>query len=137
MLLLLAVFPQAVWVIIVISSLTVASLFLGTSIVDFLNSSVVTTIESTTVSLQVVQIVSDLVVAFSVVIHVVHSQEVYFPTVIVCNINQIKKSLFSSLRKSAALADVETGEIEDLLYQQERRIHVQKQWVFNSVRNQC
>ena len=73
------------------------------------------------------------------VIHFVHSclQEVYFPTVIVCNINQIKKSLFSSLRKSAALADVETGEIEDLLYQQERRIHVQKQWVFNSVRNQC
>ena len=57
--------------------------------------------------------------AVSVVIHVVHSQEVYFPTVIVCNINQIKKSLFASLRKSAALADVETGEIEDLLYQQE------------------
>ena len=49
-----------------------------------------------------------------------HFQEVYFPTVIVCNINQIKKSLFASLKKSSALASVDTGEIEDLLYHQER-----------------
>ena len=44
---------KAVWVIIVFSSLTVASFFLATSIVDFVNRSVVTTIESTTASLQV------------------------------------------------------------------------------------
>ena len=58
-----------------------------------------------------------------------HFQEVYFPTVIVCNINQIKKSLFASLRKSSALADVETGEIEDLLYHQERQIQFMSDWV--------
>ena len=89
---------KAAWVIIVFSSFTVASFFLATSIVDFVDKSVVTTIETTTASLQ----------------------EVYFPTVIVCNINQIKKSLFASLRKSSALAGVGPGEIEDLLYHQER-----------------
>ena len=44
---------KAAWVIIVFSSFTVASFFLATSIVDFVNRSVVTTIESTTASLQV------------------------------------------------------------------------------------
>ena len=48
---------------------------------------------------------------------------------IVCNINQIKKSLFASLRKSSALASVGTGEIEDLLYHQERWIHFYFRWV--------
>ena len=47
--------PKAVWVVIVFSSLTVASFFLATSIVDFVNRSVVTTIGSTTASLQVLQ----------------------------------------------------------------------------------
>ena len=52
---------------------------------------------------------------------------------IVCNINQIKKSLFASLRKSSALASVDTGEIEDLLYHQERGIHMHLEWTNSAV----
>ena len=46
---------------------------------------------------------------------------------IVCNINQIKKSLLASLRKSSALASVDTSEIEDLLYHQGSFVD---QWIY-------
>ena len=44
---------KAVWLFIVVASLGVASVFLATAVEDFLNRSVVTTIETTTASLQV------------------------------------------------------------------------------------
>ena len=44
---------KLVWLVIVVASLGVASVFLATAIVDFMTRSVVTTIETTTASLQV------------------------------------------------------------------------------------
>jgi len=41
------------WLVIVLASLGVASVFLATAVIDFTRSSVVTTIETTTASLQV------------------------------------------------------------------------------------
>ena len=58
---------------IVLASLAVATIFLHASIQDFTSSTVVTTIATTTASLS----------------------EVYFPSVILCSINQIRKSLFT------------------------------------------
>ena len=44
---------KLVWLVIVVASLGVASIFLATAIVDFMDRSVVTTFETTTASLQV------------------------------------------------------------------------------------
>ena len=63
---------KVLWLLIVSSSLAVAALFLHTSIMDFTSATVVTTIDTTTTPLS----------------------EVYFPSVILCSINQIRKSLF-------------------------------------------
>ena len=57
---------------IVLASLAVATIFLYTAVVDFTSSTVVTTIATTTAPLS----------------------EVYFPSLIICSINQIRKSLF-------------------------------------------
>ena len=59
---------KIVWTIIVLASIVVASLFIYKSAEDFTKSTVVTTIQSTTVPLS----------------------EVYFPAVTVCNINQVR-----------------------------------------------
>ena len=58
---------KIVWGLIVLASIAMASTFIYTATEDFLNSTVVTTIQSTTVPLS----------------------EVYFPAVTVCNINQV------------------------------------------------
>ena len=64
---------KVLWLMIVLASLAVATIFLHASIQDFTSSTVVTTIATTTASLS----------------------EVYFPSVILCSINQIRKSLFT------------------------------------------
>ena len=64
---------KILWLMIVLASLAVATIFLHASIQDFTSSTVVTTIATTTASLS----------------------EVYFPSVILCSINQIRKSLFT------------------------------------------
>ena len=61
-----------VWLLIVIGALGVALFFLYMAVVDFTSSTVVTTIETTTAPLS----------------------EVFFPTIILCSINQIRQSLF-------------------------------------------
>ena len=61
-----------VWLLIVIGALGVAVFFLYMAIEDFTSSTVVTTIETTTAPLS----------------------EVFFPTIILCSINQIRQSLF-------------------------------------------
>ena len=66
---------KIVWGIIVVASIIVASIFIYKAAEDFTKSTVVTTIQSTTVPLS----------------------EVYFPAVTVCNINQV---LFSVMGKS-------------------------------------
>ena len=63
---------QVLWLMIVLASLAVAAIFLYTAVVDFTSSTVVTTIATTTAPLS----------------------EVYFPSLIICSINQIRKSLF-------------------------------------------
>jgi len=69
---------KILWLMIVLASLAVATIFLHASIMDFTSSTVVTTIATTTASLS----------------------EVYFPSVILCSINQIRKSLFRGLEVS-------------------------------------
>ena len=70
---------------IVLASLAVATIFLHASIQDFTSSTVVTTIATTTASLS----------------------EVYFPSVILCSINQIRKSLFTvSLQSRPELSEM-------------------------------
>ena len=71
---------------IVLASLAVATIFLHASIQDFTSSTVVTTIATTTASLS----------------------EVYFPSVILCSINQIRKSLFT-------VSQILTGRFLDLI----------------------
>ena len=72
---------------IVLASLAVATIFLHASIQDFTSSTVVTTIATTTASLS----------------------EVYFPSVILCSINQIRKSLFTvSLHSRPELSEMST-----------------------------
>ena len=61
-----------VWLLIVIGALCVAAFFLYMAANDFTNSTVVTSIETTTAPLS----------------------EVFFPTIIICSINQIRQSLF-------------------------------------------
>ena len=63
------------WILIIIASIGVASFFLFTSVDDFTSRYVVTNIDTTTASLH----------------------DVYFPSVIICNINQIRKSLLNGL----------------------------------------
>ena len=65
---------KIVWTIIVLASIIVASLFIYKAAEDFTKSTVVTTIQSTTVPLS----------------------EVYFPAVTVCNINQVSNSTNSA-----------------------------------------
>ena len=65
---------KIVWGLIVLASIAMASTFIYTATEDFLNSTVVTTIQSTTVPLS----------------------EVYFPAVTVCNINQVSTVMFIS-----------------------------------------
>ena len=60
---------KIVWSVIVLASVAVASLFIYEAAEEFTKSTVVTTIQSTTVPLS----------------------EVYFPAVTVCNINQVRK----------------------------------------------
>ena len=102
---------KIVWGIIVVASIIVASIFIYKAAEDFTKSTVVTTIQSTTVPLS----------------------EVYFPAVTVCNINQvlfsvmgksitqgIKITLFSQVRKSF-FNDLNINNnvsIVDLLYEQ-------------------
>merc|ERR1719397_402527 len=69
---------KILWLMIVLGALGVATIFLHASIVDFTSSTVVTTIATTTAPLS----------------------EVYFPSVILCSINQIRKSLFTGLEVS-------------------------------------
>ena len=64
---------KIVWGLIVLASIAMASTFIYTATEDFLNSTVVTTIQSTTVPLS----------------------EVYFPAVTVCNINQVSTVMLS------------------------------------------
>ena len=52
---------RVVWLVIVIASLAVASVFLGTAAIDFMDRSVVTTIETTTASLQVGLLISTFI----------------------------------------------------------------------------
>ena len=72
---------------IVLASLAVATIFLHASIQDFTSSTVVTTIATTTASLS----------------------EVYFPSVILCSINQIRKSLFT-------VSQILTGSFLDFIF---------------------
>ena len=65
---------KIVWGLIVLASIAMASTFIYTATEDFLNSTVVTTIQSTTVPLS----------------------EVYFPAVTVCNINQVSTVMLKS-----------------------------------------
>ena len=64
---------QFAWILILVASLGVAFFFIATAIIDFNSSTVVTTIQTTTAPLS----------------------EVFFPTVIVCNINQIRNSFLN------------------------------------------
>ena len=64
-----------IWLLIVIGALCVAAFFLFMAAKDFTSSTVVTTIETTTAPLS----------------------EVFFPTIILCSINQIRQSLFKVL----------------------------------------
>ena len=64
-------FWKIIWTFIVLASIIVASLFIYKAAEDFTKSTVVTTIQSTTVPLS----------------------EVYFPAVTVCNINQVSESI--------------------------------------------
>ena len=77
------------WVFIICFSIAMASFFLFTSIDDFTSKNVVTTIDTTTVSLH----------------------HVHFPSIIVCNINQIRKSSLLGL-------GVKNDNDIDLLYRQ-------------------
>ena len=102
-------FWKIIWTFIVLASIIVASLFIYKAAEDFTKSTVVTTIQSTTVPLS----------------------EVYFPAVTVCNINQVSESierkklfwnraLFFKVRKSF-FNDLNINNnvsIVDLLYQQ-------------------
>ena len=78
---------KVLWLMIVLASLAVATIFLHASIQDFTSSTVVTTIATTTASLS----------------------EVYFPSVILCSINQIRKSLFT-------VSQILTGSFLDFIF---------------------
>ncbi|XP_023319996.1 uncharacterized protein LOC111695065 isoform X2 [Eurytemora carolleeae] len=68
-------FKHVFWSIIVCVAMGCAALFLYTNTIDFMNATVVTTVDTMTVPLS----------------------EVFFPSVLVCNINQVRKSFFSEL----------------------------------------
>ena len=69
---------QFIWVLIMVASLGVALFFIITAVTDFNSSTVVTTIQTTAAPLS----------------------EVFFPTIVVCNINQIRKSFLNVLTSS-------------------------------------
>ena len=77
------------WICIIILSLGITSCFLFTSVNDFTNKLVVTNIDTTTAPLH----------------------EVHFPSIIVCNINQIRKSILFEL-------GIQNDSVIDLLYHQ-------------------
>ena len=87
---------KILWLLIVLASLAVATIFLHASIQDFTSSTVVTTIATTTASLQEVRRGwSNTTAAEKLINSKTILLQVYFPSVILCSINQIRKSLFT------------------------------------------
>ena len=68
-----SVFRLVFWTLIVSAALASAGLFLYRNTIDFMNATVVTTVDTMTVPLS----------------------EVFFPSVVVCNINQVMLSSLS------------------------------------------
>jgi len=68
-------FKHIFWSIIVCVAMGCAAIFLYSNTIDFMNATVVTTVDTMTVPLS----------------------EVFFPSVVVCNINQVRKSFFAEL----------------------------------------
>ena len=111
------------WFLIVSASIGVASFFLSTSVKDFTSKYVATSIDTTTASLHVSflfplnllfasqKYIVILNKSLAIKVNVYHLKDVYFPSVIVCNINQIRKSFVRGLGLS------NYDEI-DLLYRQ-------------------
>lgn len=68
-------FKHIFWSVIVCVAMGCAAIFLYNNTIDFMNATVVTTVDTMTVPLS----------------------EVFFPSVVVCNINQVRKSFFAEL----------------------------------------
>ena len=69
------VFQRFFWILTLLLSICITIFLLYNNTLDYLNSTIVTTLDSKTVPLS----------------------EIFFPSVVVCNLNQIRKSFFEEL----------------------------------------
>ena len=97
-----------IWGLIVVTSIMIASSFVFLSATEYRRSTVVTTIKSTTESLDKVSVNMRLkrMKYFCL--------KVYFPSVTICNINQVRESFFLDMELNSR----ESKYIMDLLYKQ-------------------
>ena len=92
------------------ASITVAAIFVFISAQEFSKSTVVTTIKSTTDSIEEVH-VSECDECYNVI-----HPKVFFPSVTICNINQVRESFFLDMKLDSE--EPENKKIIDLLYKQ-------------------